>query len=135
MIHGSAVRVKSSVIKRAGDNHDHGQKPYTYHSRDTCRNHRTNLQVGRAMVSTIDNCKVRQSSSIHVYQTQMGYEQRIRVVGGYLHTIWWRRVNLQTSCFAYSGNLFDYSDLTMPIHCFVEQQTTSAYVCQSQITQ
>ena len=33
------------------------------------------------------------------------------------HTIWWRRVDLYTSCFASSGNLFDYSDGTTPIHC------------------
>src|SRR6056300_869981 len=33
------------------------------------------------------------------------------------HTIWWRRVDLYTSCLAYSGRLFDYSDGTTPIHC------------------
>ena len=33
------------------------------------------------------------------------------------HTIWWRRVDLYTSCFASSGPLFDYSDSTTPIHC------------------
>src|SRR5210317_198641 len=32
-------------------------------------------------------------------------------------TIWWRRVDLYTSCFASSGNLFDYSDSTTPIPC------------------
>src|SRR6056300_1646924 len=33
------------------------------------------------------------------------------------HTIWWWRVDLQTSCFASSGHLFDYGDGTTPIHC------------------
>src|SRR6056300_1336225 len=51
------------------------------------------------------------------------------------HTIWWRRVDLYTSCFAYSGRLFDYSDGTTPIHCQQAHQSSSTYVCQSQITQ
>src|SRR6056300_604882 len=33
------------------------------------------------------------------------------------HTISWRRVDLQTSCFASSGRRFDYGDGTTPIHC------------------
>src|SRR6056300_29888 len=51
------------------------------------------------------------------------------------HTIWWRRVDLYTSCFAYSGRLFDYGDGTTPIHCQQARQSSSTYVCQSQITQ
>ena len=51
------------------------------------------------------------------------------------HTRWWRRVDLQTSCFASSGHLFDYSDGTTPIHCWQALQSSSTYVCQSQITQ
>src|SRR5210317_1503231 len=51
------------------------------------------------------------------------------------HTIIWQRVNLYTSCFVYSGRLFDYSDGTTPIHCQQARQSSSTYVCQSQITQ
>src|SRR6056300_1425860 len=40
-----------------------------------------------------------------------------------------------TSCFAYSGRLFDYSDGTTPIHCQQARQSSSTYVCQAQITQ
>ena len=50
-------------------------------------------------------------------------------------TISWRRVDLYTSCFAYSGRLFDYGDGTTPIHCQQARQSSSTYVCQSQITQ
>ena len=51
------------------------------------------------------------------------------------HTISWWRVDLYTSCFASSQRLFDYSDGTTPIHCQQARQTSSTYVCQSQITQ
>ena len=51
------------------------------------------------------------------------------------HTIWWWRVDLYTSCFAYSGRLFDYSNGTTPIHCQQAHQSSSTYVCQSKITQ
>src|SRR6056300_1619631 len=50
-------------------------------------------------------------------------------------TISWRRFYLYTSCFAYSGRLFDYSNGTTPIHCQQAHQSSSTYVCQSQITQ
>src|SRR6056300_1720870 len=51
------------------------------------------------------------------------------------HTISWWRVDLYTSCFAYSGRLFDYSNGTTSIHCQQAHQSSSTYVCQSQITQ
>src|SRR6056300_1636297 len=51
------------------------------------------------------------------------------------HTISWRRVDLYTSCFAYSGRLFVFCDGTTPIHCQQARQSSSTYVCQSQITQ
>src|SRR6056300_1525267 len=51
------------------------------------------------------------------------------------HTISCRRVDLSTSCFALSGRLFDYGDGTTPIHCQQARQSSSTYVCQSQITQ
>src|SRR5210317_1171597 len=41
------------------------------------------------------------------------------------HTIWWWRVDLYTSCFAYSGRLFDYSNGTTPIHCQQARQSSS----------
>src|SRR6056300_1718099 len=44
------------------------------------------------------------------------------------HTIWWWRVDLQTSCFASSGHRFDYGDGTTPIiHCCITLQSSTTH--------
>ena len=50
------------------------------------------------------------------------------------NTISWWRVDLFSSCFASSIRLFDYGDGTKPIHWQQARQSSSTYVCQSQIT-
>ena len=45
----------------------------------------------------------------------MGHEQGIEAIRAFLHTIWWRRVDLNSSSFASSRHLFDYSNATMAI--------------------
>src|SRR5210317_265429 len=48
----------------------------------------------------------------------------------FLHTIWWRRVDLYsyTSHFDLSGHLYGDSNTTMPIHCFIAHHSSSIYV-------
>src|SRR6056300_1702420 len=43
------------------------------------------------------------SSSTYLCQTQMKQQHLLRAIRAFLHTIWWRRVDLYsyTSCFAY----------------------------------
>src|SRR5210317_1144834 len=55
----------------------------------------------------------------------------MEAIRAFLHTIWWRRVDLYsyTSHFDSSGHLYDNSNATMPIHSFVAHHSSSIYMC------
>src|SRR6056300_334601 len=66
----------------------------------------------------------------HTYITQ---KHLMKAIGAFLHTIWWRRVDLYSysSHFDSSGHLYGNSNATMPIHSFVAHHSSSIYVCQA----
>jgi hypothetical protein len=58
------------------------------------------------------------------------------LIGGGLsthHTIWWRRVDLYTSCFASSEPPFDCNNATLMLILCVPRQSSSKYVSQTQL--
>ena len=65
----------------------------------------------------------------------MKHKHLLRANRAFLHTIWWRRVDLYSygysSCFASSIHLYGDSNATMPIHCFVAHHSSSIYVGQA----
>src|SRR5210317_204280 len=82
---------------------------------------------------TIHRCEARQSLSTYVGQRQMGHERGILALRAFLHTIWLSRVDLYTSSFDSSGHLYGYSNATMMIHRCEARQSSSPYVCQTQM--
>jgi len=73
------------------------------------------------------------SSSTYVCQTKMGHEQRVVAIRAFLHTIWLRRVYLNSSSFDSSRHLFDCHDSTTMINSCRAPQMLSTYIYQTKM--
>ena len=73
------------------------------------------------------------SSSTYVCQTKMGHEQRVVAIRAFLHTIWLRRVDLNSSHFATSTHLYDCTNATMTCTSKSTHHSLSTYVCQTKM--
>src|SRR5210317_171265 len=82
----------------------------------------------------INGCNTRQSSSTYVCQTQMTHERGIETIRDFLHTIWLSRVDLLTCYFTSSRHFFCYINATTMINRCNTRQSSSTYVCQTQMT-
>ncbi len=69
------------------------------------------------------------SSCIFVCPAYITQKHRMEAIRAFLHTIWWRRVDLYSysSCFASSIHLYGDSNATMPNHCFVAHHSSTFF--------